>query len=114
MAIAVAMWDLPTPGGPISRIPLCVSTKRADQFHDRRLRDLRIEGPVEIGECLDRGDPGLFQAPGEEPIGAARELVLDEELEKLEMWQWRGFGLRDTAGQGLDHAREAQMAEARR
>ena len=23
------MWDLPTPGGPISSTPLCVSTKRA-------------------------------------------------------------------------------------
>ncbi len=29
IAIAVAMCDLPTPGGPISRTPLCVSTKRA-------------------------------------------------------------------------------------
>ena len=57
---------------------------------------------------------GLFQAPGEEPIGAARELVLDEQLEKLEMRQRRGLGLGDAARQGLDHAREPQMAQARR
>src|SRR6185437_13389071 len=61
-----------------------VDEARAGQLHDLRLRDLRIEGPLKIGERLHRRDPGLFHAPGEEPIRAAAELVLDEELEKLE------------------------------
>ena len=73
---------------------------RAGQFDDLGLRDLRIEGPVEVGERLHRGDAGLFEAPREEPIGAPRELVLDEQLEKLEMRQRRGFGLRDAARAG--------------
>ena len=111
--MAVAMCDLPTPGGPISRTPLCVSTKRALANSTIFVfGHLRIEAPVEIGERLHRGDAGLFQPAREEPIGAARELVLDEQLEKLEMRQRRGFGLRDAARQGLDHAGEAQMAEA--
>jgi hypothetical protein len=91
-----------------------VDEARAGQFHNLGLRDLRIEGPVEIGECLHRGDAGLFEAAGEEPIGASGELVLDEELKKLEMRQRRGFRLGDPARQGVDHARQAQMAETSR
>ena len=112
MAIAVAMCDLPTPGGPISSTPAWVSTKRAaGQFGDLRFRDLRIEGPVEVRERLHRDDAGLFQPAGEEPIGASRELVLDEQLEKVEMRQRGGFGLRHAPGQGLDHAGQPQMAQ---
>lgn len=92
---------------------VCVDEARAGQFHDLCLRNLRIEVPVEIGERLRRGDGGLFQAPREEPIRTTRELVLDEQLEKLEMGQRRGLGLGDATRQGLDHARQAQMAEAR-
>jgi hypothetical protein len=29
IAIAVATWDFPTPGGPMSKTPACVATKRA-------------------------------------------------------------------------------------
>lgn len=77
---------------------------RARQFDDLRLRDLRIERPLEIGEGLLDDDAGLFEPAREEPIGAARELVLDEQFEKLEMRERRGFGLRDASGEGLDHA----------
>jgi hypothetical protein len=40
----------------------------------------------------------LRQSPREEPIGAARELVFDEQFEKLEVRQRRGFGLRHASG----------------
>ena len=91
-----------------------VDEARAGQFDDLRLRDLRIEAPVEVGERLHRGDAGLFEPAREEPIGASRELVLDEQLEKLQMRQRGGFGLGDAPRQGLDHAGEAQMAQAGR
>ena len=58
-----------------------------------RLGQFRIEAPVEVGERLDGDDARLFQSAGEEPVGPAHELVLDEQLEELEMGQGRGFGL---------------------
>ena len=91
-----------------------VDEARAGQFDDLRLRHLRIEGPVEIGERFHVGDAGLFQPPGKEPIGAPRELVLDEQLEKFQMRQRRGFGLGDAPGQGLDDAGESKMAQTGR
>src|SRR5262245_45487802 len=86
----------------------------ARELDDLGLRDFGIEGPFEIRErFLDR-DVGLFQTSREEPIGPSRELVVDEQLEKLEMWERRGFRLRHAARQRLDHAGEPQMAQARR
>ena len=70
----------------------------AGQFDDLGLRDPGIEAPVKVGQRLDDGDPGLFEPPGEEPICAPRELVLDEQFEKLEMRKRRGFGLDHAAG----------------
>ena len=60
------------------------------------------------------GDAGLFEPAREEPIGASGELVLDEQFEKLEMRERRGFGLRDAAREGLDHAGEPQMTKTGR
>ena len=81
---------------------------RAGQFDDLGLGDLRIEVPVEIGERLHDGDAGLFEAAREEAIGAAGELVLHEQFEKLEMRERRGFGLRDAPG------RASTMPDSRR
>jgi hypothetical protein len=67
--------------------------------------------PVEISERLHDGDTGLFEAAREEAIGAAGELVLHEQFEELEMRERGGFGLRDAAGEGVDHAGEPQMTE---
>ena len=72
-----------------------------------RFRELRIEGPVEVGERLDGDDAGLFEPSRKEAIGAAGELVLDEQLEKLEVRERGRFGLRDPRGQGLDNAGQA-------
>ena len=55
-----------------------VDKARAGQFDKLRLRDLRIEGPVEIGQRFHGDDAGLFEPAGKETIGAACELVLDE------------------------------------
>ena len=87
---------------------------RAGQFDDLGLRNLRIEGPVEIGERLHDGDAGLFEPPGEEPVGAPGELVLDEQFEKLEMRQRCGFGLGDAPWQGVDDAGQSEMAQSGR
>ena len=83
----------------------------AGQFDDLRLRNLRIEAPVEIGERLHDGDARLFQPAREEAIGASGELVLDEQLEKLEMRKRRGFGLRDAPGQAPRPCRTAADGE---
>ena len=40
---------------------------RARQFDDLRLGNLRIEGPVEVGQRLHDGNAGLFEAAG--PVG---------------------------------------------
>jgi hypothetical protein len=77
---------------------------RARQFNDLGLGDLRIEGPVEVGQSLHDGDAGLFEAAREEPIGTTGELVLHEQFEKLQMRERGGFGLRDAPGEGVDHA----------
>ena len=85
---------------------------RRREFGELRLRDLGIEGPVEVGQGLLCDDAGLFQPAREEPVGASGELVLDEQLEKLQMRERRGLGLRDAAGQRFDHAGQTQMTQA--
>jgi hypothetical protein len=77
---------------------------RGRQLDELRFRELWIEGPVKVGERLHGDDAGLFEATGKEAIGATGELVLDEQLEKLEVRERGGFGLGDARGQGLDHA----------
>ena len=99
----------------MSSTPACgLDEARAGQFDDLRLRDLRIEAPVEVGERLHDGDAGLFEPPGEEPVRAPRELVLDEQFEKLEMWERGGFGLGDAPRERIDDAGESEMAQSGR
>ena len=78
--------------------------RRADQEHvivlgdeagrgelgELGLGDLGIEAPVEVLELLDLDDLGLLEAACEEPVGSSVQLVLDEQLEKLEVRQGRG------------------------
>ena len=85
---------------------------RARQFDDLRFRDLRIEGPVEVGERLHDGDAGLFESAREEPIGASGELVLDEQFEKLEMRQAGRLRLARRARAGRRPCRTAADGEA--
>ena len=77
---------------------------RAGQFDDLGLGDLRIEGPVEVGQGLHDRDVGLFERAREEPIGAAGELILDEQFEKFQMRERRRFGLRDASRERVDQA----------
>jgi hypothetical protein len=91
-----------------------VDKPRTRQFDKLRFRDLRIEGPLEIGQGLHGRDARLFEPAREEPVGAARELVLDEQFEKFEMRERRRFGLRDASRQGIDHPGEPEMAQPRR
>lgn len=71
---------------------------RTGQRDQGGLREFGIEVPVEVGEGLDCHDPGLFETAGEEAIGAAHEFIVDEEFQKLEVRERRGFGLRDAPG----------------
>ncbi len=98
-AIAVAMCDFPTPGGPMSSTPAWVWTKRAlANSTILAFGIFGIEAPVELGERLHDGDAGLFEPPREEPVRAPRELVLDEQFEKLQMRERCGFGLGHAPG----------------
>src|SRR6516225_3564393 len=84
---------------------------RGRQVDEARAGNLRIEGPVEGREFLHLRNPGLFEAPHEEAIRASGELVLHQEVEKVQMLQRGGPRLFKAQGQGLGHAREAQMPE---
>ena len=44
---------------------------RGGELDELRFRELRIEGPVEVGERLDGDDAGLFEPSRKEAIGAA-------------------------------------------
>ena len=56
-------------------------------------------------------DAGLFQPPRIESIGPTGELVLDEQLEEFQVGERGRLRLGDAAGQGFDHAGEAEMTE---
>jgi hypothetical protein len=73
--------------------------------------NLRIEGPVEVGERLHDGDAGLFEPSRKQAIGAAGKLVLDEQFEKFDMWERGGLGLRDAPREGVDHAGQPQVTK---
>src|SRR6516225_9787433 len=82
---------------------------RRRQVDESCAGNLRIEGPVESREFLHLGNAGLFEAPHEEAIRPSSELVLHQEIEKVQMLQRGGPRLLKAQGQGLGHAREAQM-----
>ena len=70
----------------------------AGQLDDLRFGNLRIKTPLEIGERLHGGDAGLREPACEEAVRAARELVLDEQFQKLEVRERRRFGFCDATG----------------
>ena len=99
----------------MSSTPAWVWTKRAlTNSTIRALGILGIEGPVEVGERLQDGDARLFEPPREEPVRPPGELVLDEQFEKFQMRERRGFGLGNAPRQGIDDAGESEMAQAGR
>ena len=70
--------------------------------------------PIEIRQRFDRGETGLFDRTVEEPVRPAGEFILHEEFQEIEVRERGRLGLRDARGQGVDHAGQAQRAEARR
>src|SRR6185312_7194305 len=64
-------------------------------------------------EGLERGEAGLLDATIKESIGTAGELVLDQQVEKIEMRERGGFGLSHACGEGFDHPGQAQRAKTR-
>ena len=76
----------------------------ARELHEFRFRDLRIEGPIKIGERRDGDHPRVFQPTRVEA------LVLDEQLQEFQVRQRRRLGLGDASGQGLRHAGQTQVA----
>lgn len=87
---------------------------RTGELDEGRFRQLRIEGPFEIGERLHRDNAGLLEPPRKEPVGPTGEFVLDQEFEEFEVRKRRGLSLRDAAGERFDHAGETEMAETGR
>ena len=87
---------------------------RAGELDECHLRELRIEGPLEISERLHRHDAGLLEPARIEPVGPTREFILDQELEEFQVGERRGLGLGDAAGQRLHHAGETEMSETGR
>ena len=81
------------------------------QLHDLGLGDLGIECPVEVLELLDLDDLALLESSREEPVGAAVQLVLDEELEEFEVRQGCCLGLGEADRERLGHAGQAQVLE---
>jgi hypothetical protein len=67
-----------------------VDEARTGERGEFRSREFCVEAPIEIGECFDRREPRLFDAAGEEAIGAPRELVFDQEFEEFQRREWRG------------------------
>ena len=114
-AIAVAMCDVPTPGGPMSSTPSWVWTNRA--LANSTILVFGIFGlklPVEVGERLHDGDARLFETAREETVGAPGELVFHEQFEKFQMGERGGFGLRDAPREGVDHAGQPQVPQTGR
>jgi hypothetical protein len=81
--------------------------KRAVARSTRRARGIfGFERPVEAREVLHLGDGGLFQPPRKETIGPPGELVLHEQIEKVQVRQRGGGRLLEAQGQRLGHAGE--------
>ena len=78
------------------RAVMIANEARRGQVDESRPRDLRIEGPIEARQLLHLRDAGLFQPPREEAGGAPRELVLDEQIEKVQMREWGSGRLLET------------------
>ena len=98
------MWLFPVPGGPSSsRPPVLRNKAHGAQIQNQRLRDLRVERPVEALERFELRHSGRLQAAGKEPIAASGELIGNQQLEELGVGQVVADGLLVAGQQRLGH-----------
>ena len=92
------------------RAVMRANESRGREVDQLRPRDLRIERPIERRELRHLGNAGLFEAPHEEPIGASGQLVLDEQIEKVEILQRGGLCLdRKSTRLNSSHIQKSRM-----
>ena len=82
------------------------------EFVDEAAVHLLVEVEVEGIEGLAAvAEGGLLDAPLDESVLAALELVLDEHGEEVERRHLLGLGLEQAGLKGIGHAGEAELAE---
>ena len=94
------------------RVFAAVDEGAGGEVEDQTAIHLRVEGEVEVVERLvGIAEAGLFAAPFEQAVGAARELVGDQHGEQVD--GRHGFGLRlaQAGFQHGGHAAEAKLAQ---
>jgi len=80
------------------RAVMIANEARGGELHEACSRNLRIERPLKTGEVLDLHDAGLLQPPRDEAVGAPGELVLYEQIEKVQMRERRSGCLLEAEG----------------
>jgi hypothetical protein len=82
------------------------------ELEDEAAIHLLVEVEVEAVERLvGVAELRLFEPASEQPVGAARELVLDEEREEVGGREVIGLGLEKARLEALGHAAEGELAE---
>ncbi len=81
------------------------------EFEELGSRELGIERPIEVHELFYLSDRGLGESALEKAVGTSRELVLDEQFQKLQIVQAGAAGLLKSSWQGLHKAGEAQVTQ---
>src|SRR5439155_18845024 len=77
------------------------------------LGDLGVVAEVEVSEITDLLEAGGAHAPVDAFGGAAGQFVVEQELEELERIKPLGAGGFEARGDGVEHARELEAAQAR-
>ena len=81
------------------------------QFNEFPAGYLGIKRKIEVREFLDLDNAGLFEAAGKESVGAASELVGDDEFEELEVIQGCTARLLEANRQRLGNTGKAEVPE---
>src|SRR5437870_11192219 len=98
-------------GAEDQRAPALGDEAQGGQIQDELLGQLGVERPIEVLECPQLRQLGLLEAALEEKIAAARQLVLDEQLQELDVGEVVVDGLLVANRQRRHEAGEAEVAE---
>ena len=85
---------------------------RGRELEDERAVDLRVEGEVEAVErAVGVTESGLLVPPGEQPVLAPLEFVVDERRDEVDGGHLLGLGLLQARVEHVGHAGEAELAQ---
>ena len=103
---------MPVPGGPRkSASSRALDEAAGGELEDERAVDLRVEVEVEgVERLVGVAEAGLLDAPREQAILAADELVADERRDES-IGASRSSGLEEPRLEGVGHAGEAELAQ---